>query len=152
MEIFTTCTVRRFWNRWCAIKLSWGWSVGVTWYSPNKAYMSRRWQGGALWGWLRIAWWGWASSILSTGGQHQSSFSPDKNCKLYLIRQFIWREIAKLRLRSSILYLRDQVLVVTFSNKILSPTSATNSYPGTKTGQQCSSWSTHRGVLDDHSL
>ena len=27
------------------------------------------------------------------------------------IRQFIWREIAKLRLRSSILYLRDQVLV-----------------------------------------
>ena len=33
------------------------------------------------------------------------------------IRQFIWREIAKLRLRSSILYLRDQVLVVKFSNQ-----------------------------------
>ena len=42
--------------------------------------------------------------------------------------------------------------VVTFSNQTILPTSVIKSYPGTATGQQCSSWSTHRGVLEGYNL
>ena len=74
--------------------------------------------------------------------EHRSSLCVILRLTVQCFRQFIWREIAKLRLRSSILYLRDQV---GFLKTILS--FDTKSTSGTEIGQHCSIWSTPRRVL-----